>query len=88
MSVGTFYWHKPDGPMPPSDSGVITINVVAITGAQSFSPNPVTVGAGQRLSGTTLTASHIMSFSMTGYGNLANLGFGGSIPGRAIEYLR
>jgi len=31
----------------PSDSGVVTINVVAINGAQSFSPNPSTVPAGQ-----------------------------------------
>jgi len=32
---------------PPSGSGVVTINVVAINGAQSFSPNPATVPAGQ-----------------------------------------
>jgi len=32
---------------PPSGSGVVTINVVAIKGAQSFSPNPATVPAGQ-----------------------------------------
>jgi plastocyanin len=31
----------------PSGSGVMTINVVAINGAQSFSPNPATVPAGQ-----------------------------------------
>jgi len=31
----------------PSDSGVVTINVVAINGAQSFSPNPATVPSGQ-----------------------------------------
>jgi plastocyanin len=30
-----------------SASGVVTINVVAINGAQSFSPNPSTVPAGQ-----------------------------------------
>jgi len=28
-------------------SGVVTINVVAINGAQSFSPNPATLPAGQ-----------------------------------------
>ena len=32
---------------PPNGSGVVTINVVAINGAQSFSPNPTTVPAGQ-----------------------------------------
>src|SRR6266511_6419115 len=31
----------------PSASGVVTINVVAINGAQSFSPNPATLPAGQ-----------------------------------------
>jgi plastocyanin len=31
----------------PSITGVVTINVVAINGAQSFSPNPATLPAGQ-----------------------------------------
>ena len=34
-----------DGPAPPA--GAITINVVGINGAQSFSPNPATVAAGK-----------------------------------------
>jgi len=35
-------------PTPPtSSSGVVTINVVAINGAQSFSPNPATLPSGQ-----------------------------------------
>jgi plastocyanin len=39
---------NPTGPTPPSSgSGVVTINVVAVNGAQSFSPNPSTVPAGQ-----------------------------------------
>jgi plastocyanin len=39
---------QPDSPTPPpSGSGVVTINVVAINGAQSFSPNPATLPAGQ-----------------------------------------
>lgn len=37
----------PTGPTPSSPAGVVTINVVAINGAQSFSPNPVTLPAGQ-----------------------------------------
>ena len=31
----------------PSTPGVVTINVVAVNGAQSFSPNPATLPAGQ-----------------------------------------
>src|SRR3954470_10109116 len=31
----------------PTGSGVVTINVVAVNGAQSFSPNPATLPAGQ-----------------------------------------
>jgi plastocyanin len=39
---------SPVTPTPQSDgSGVVTINVVAINGAQSFSPNPATVPSGQ-----------------------------------------
>jgi len=39
---------NPTGPTPqPGVSGVLTINVVAVNGAQSFSPNPATVPAGQ-----------------------------------------
>ena len=34
---------------PPTNSGVVTINVVAINGAQSFSPNPATIPAGQMI---------------------------------------
>jgi plastocyanin len=37
----------PAGPTPSSPAGVVTINVVAINGAQSFSPNPATLPAGQ-----------------------------------------
>jgi plastocyanin len=34
-------------PTPPPPSGVVTINVVSENGAQSFSPNPATLPAGQ-----------------------------------------
>jgi plastocyanin len=40
---------NPTSPTPSADSGVVTINVVAINGAQSFSPNPSTVPAGQKV---------------------------------------
>src|SRR6266568_3487018 len=33
----------------PSIPGVVTINVVAVNGAQSFSPNPATLPAGQMI---------------------------------------
>ena len=33
----------------PTGSGVVTINVVAVNGAQSFSPNPATLPAGQMI---------------------------------------
>ena len=39
---------NPNSPTPAtSGSGVVTINVVAINGAQSFSPNPAMVPSGQ-----------------------------------------
>jgi plastocyanin len=40
---------NPTGPTatPPTGSGVVTINVVAVNGAQSFSPNPATLPSGQ-----------------------------------------
>jgi plastocyanin len=37
----------PAAPTPMTSNGVVTINVVAINGAQSFSPNPATLPAGQ-----------------------------------------
>jgi plastocyanin len=36
-------------PAAPSASGVVTVNVVAVNGAQSFSPNPATLPAGQTI---------------------------------------
>ena len=38
---------SPAAPTPMNSNGVVTINVVAINGAQSFSPNPATLPAGQ-----------------------------------------
>ena len=40
---------SPVSPTPSSAAGVVTINVVAINGAQSFSPNPATLPAGQMI---------------------------------------
>ena len=37
----------PAAPTPITADGVVTIDVVAINGAQSFSPNPATLPAGQ-----------------------------------------
>jgi plastocyanin len=38
---------NPNNPTPPGAPGVVTINVVAMNGAQSFSPNPAALPAGQ-----------------------------------------
>ncbi len=40
---------NPTSPTPSGDPGVVTINVVAINAAQSFSPNPSSVPAGQKV---------------------------------------
>src|SRR5580704_15924940 len=42
---------NPAAPTPPSasTSGVVTVNVVGINGALSFSPNPATLPAGQMI---------------------------------------
>lgn len=39
--------NNPSAPTPTTANGVVTINVVAIDGAQSFSPNPATLPPGQ-----------------------------------------
>src|SRR5712692_8062724 len=39
--------NSPAAPTPTTFNDVVTINVVAINGAQSFSPNPATLPAGQ-----------------------------------------
>jgi len=38
---------SPAAPAPATSNEVVTIDVVAINGAQSFSPNPATLPAGQ-----------------------------------------
>jgi plastocyanin len=38
---------SPAAPTPAASNGVVTIDVVAINGAQSFFPNPATLPAGQ-----------------------------------------
>ena len=40
---------NPTSPTASTPEGVVTINVVAINGAQSFSPNPATLPAGQMI---------------------------------------
>jgi len=39
--------NNPSAPTPTTSNGVVTINVVAMDGAQSFSPNPATLPPGQ-----------------------------------------
>ena len=51
-------------PPSPTIPGVVTINVVAVNGAQSFSPNPATLANRcKRSCGTTWTTSLIASCS-------------------------
>jgi plastocyanin len=38
---------SPTAPTPMTADGVMTVNIVAINGAQSFSPNPASLPAGQ-----------------------------------------
>jgi len=40
---------NPNDPTPPNPAGVVTVNVVAVNGAQSFSPNPATLPVGQMI---------------------------------------
>ena len=40
---------NPTSPTPPSTAGVVTVNVVGINGALSFSPNPASLPAGQMI---------------------------------------
>jgi len=65
---------NPTSPTPPGDSGVVTINVVAINGAQSFSPNPSTVPAGQKVvwhNVDNITHDVVLNDRSVGTGNLA-----------------
>jgi plastocyanin len=48
-SYSSGYSGNPNSPTPPSGSGVVTVNVLAINGARSFSPNPATLPAGQMI---------------------------------------
>src|SRR6476646_2037980 len=49
-------------PTPTASDGVVTIDVVAIRGAQSFSPNPATLPAGQMVvwHNADITTHHVV----------------------------
>jgi plastocyanin len=58
----------------PSTPGVVTINVVAVNGAQSFSPNPATLPAGQMVvwhNVDTITHRVVLNDGSVDTGNLA-----------------
>jgi plastocyanin len=64
----------PANPTPPSVSGVVTVNVVAVNGAQSFSPNPATLPSGQRIvwhNVDTITHRVVLNDGTLDTGNLA-----------------
>jgi plastocyanin len=62
-------------PSPPTgDAGIVTVSVVAIRGAQSFSPNPATLPAGQRIvwrNIDTVTHRVVLNDGSLDTGNLA-----------------
>ena len=75
-SYGSGTAGNPSAPTPPSTSGagVVTINVVAINGAQSFSPNPASVPAGQMVvwhNVDTVTHHVVLNDGSVDTGNLA-----------------
>jgi plastocyanin len=65
---------NPAAPTPMPSNGVVTINVVAINGAQSFSPNPATLPAGQMVvwhNVNTTTHRVVLNDGSLDTGNLA-----------------
>src|SRR4249920_3181682 len=66
---------NPTSPTPTSSgSGVVTINVVAINGAQSFSPNPATLPSGQMVvwhNVDTITHRVVLNDQSVDTGNIA-----------------
>ncbi len=70
---------NPGAPTPPSPStsGVVTVNVVGINGALSFSPNPATLPAGQMIVWHNVdNITHHVVFN-DGSVDTGNLGSGG-----------
>ena len=64
----------PANPTPPSASGVVTVDVVAVNGTQSFSPNPATLPSGQRIvwhNVDTITHRVVLNDGTMDTGNLA-----------------
>ncbi len=64
----------PADPTAPASSGVVTVNVVAVNGAQSFSPNPATLPSGQRIvwrNVDTITHRVVLNDGTLDTGNLA-----------------
>src|SRR3984893_6277968 len=65
---------NPAAPTPMPSNGVVTINVVAMNGAQSFSPNPATLPAGQMVvwhNVNTTTHRVVLNDGSLDTGNLA-----------------
>ena len=77
---------NPGAPTPPSPStsGVVTVNVVGINGALSFSPNPATLPAGQMIVWHNVdNITHHVVFN-DGSVDTGNLGPGASSQPQAI----
>src|ERR1700719_4763779 len=76
---------NPGAPTPsPSTSGVVTVNVVGINGALSFSPNPASLPAGQMIVWHNVdNITHHVVFN-DGSVDTGNLGPGASSQPQAI----
>ena len=72
--------NSPVAPTPVTSNGVVTINVVAINGAQSFSPNPATLPAGQMVVGHNVNNTTHRVVLNDGSVDTGNLAPGASSP--------
>lgn len=70
----------PSPPTPTTTNGVVTINIVRDNGAQSFSPNPATLPAGQMV-----VWRNVDSITHRVVLNSGSLDTGDLAPGRSSE---
>jgi plastocyanin len=70
----------PTPPTPTTPTGVVTINIVRDNGAQSFSPNPATLPAGQMV-----VWRNVDSITHRVVLNNGSLDTGDLVPGRSSE---
>lgn len=74
VACGGSYDSMPAAPSNPPPAGAVTINIVATNGAQSFSPNPATIPAGQTVvwrNADTTTHRVVLNAGALDTGNIA-----------------